>query len=114
MTSAELLDLAARCEQAKGADVNIDRDIATAKGLGRWFASGNRLWRPTLSLDVALDLIPSSLRVVTISEIASGEWAAKLGYRDKPGGFPCSPGASPALAVTAAALRALADQERQS
>jgi len=62
----------------------------------------------------AVTLIPSTLRLVVLCDLANGEdrpWAAKLGFRDRPGGYPCSAGATPALALTAACLHAQASSD---
>jgi hypothetical protein len=122
----ELLALAARVEAAQGADRELDGEISRAIGTpgwrlsdaGRWFQSCLRRaqFAPTSSLDAAVSLVPEGW-----------EWAAGINtpgyFRDGCAGwarvFPRSRqdqgtgnryATTPALALTAAALRALAEE----
>jgi hypothetical protein len=57
-----LLSLAGRCEEATGADRELDEAIAKAIGVASLFAAGNRDWHFTASLDAALSLVPAGWR----------------------------------------------------
>jgi len=105
---AVLLDLAGRCEKATNAEYAIERDIADAldlPGIPKFY---------TGSLDAAMTLLPERAlwRVGHVS-MAWGDrpqiWASvkPVGSTQIQG----NPGATPALALTAAALRARAEME---
>lgn len=49
-------------------------------------------------------------RLVLLSQLLDGGWAAKLGNRHGPGGLPCSAGASPAEALLNAILASCPQQ----
>lgn len=121
--TALLMDLAERCEKADGADWNLSADIARAMG----WAEGEHAWHSldwrsrqsgpphyTNSLDAALSLVPEGWRW-------SLDHTQKPPYRDcgmatlyapgdgwTPADVSEIYGATPALALCAAALRALA------
>jgi len=106
MDKAELLALAERVEAGEASDELI---IAISDACDMETPHAN----PLTSLDAALSLVPSSHRLGTLIELEGPEtrWAAKLFNRGVPGGMPCCGGATPALALTAAALRAIAAME---
>lgn len=102
-TAQELVDLAARCERAAGADRELDGDIADA-ALGPVKAPyrRGRCENYTSSLDAAMALVPEGLRFeVTTTGFKPG--AIVCGNR-----FTSASASTPALALTAAALRARA------
>ena len=123
MTAPErekLLALAARCE-ASEPDRELDAEVTiillrecgvaanyTADEVLRTLP--NLCLEYTASLDQAMTLIPDAYRLGTLTELESGgpRWAAKLFNRGAPGGLPSCGAASPALALTAACLRARA------
>lgn len=113
--AAEIEALTLRCESATGADRELDADIAPLQGLrivdeghplGRCCYDGNgqsvTLPRYTASLDAAMSLVPEEYCVDLMSHEEG--WDARIG----------SPAyaraATPALALTAAALRARASE----
>jgi hypothetical protein len=136
--SERLLALAARVEAAEGPDRELDCRITCH--LNGWDfrkimhrnsdAYHNGFWAfrtsdgdkstsmaPffTKSLDVAMTLIPGQYRLGTLMEFdGDGRWAAKLFNRGKPGGLPAAGGASAALALCAAALRAHAHSKEST
>lgn len=117
MNRAQLLDLAARVEAAKGADRALDADVARSIGwrqvAGSPLDDGMIFGKPprspdwlhvpacTASLDAAASLVPDgwSYNVHSLPRSA----AAKVGHTAR------GLAATPALALTAAALRALAE-----
>ena len=130
----ELLALADRVEAATGADRELDADIAVAAaGFRRvsesmlckdeWDYASNAdgyflAWpRYTASIDAALTLVPSGW---TWSIVHEREWELsgkpayfsdlRRGYRTSYDNATLSWSATPALALTAAALRALAQE----
>lgn len=117
--SERLLALAARCEAADPAAPNIDLHMEILRALG-WTSRGAELIDPQgqrcmqtpdplHSIDGAMTLIPAQYRLGTLMEFdGEGRWAAKLFNRGKPGGLPAAGGASAALALCVACLRARA------
>lgn len=117
--SERLLALAARCEAADPAAPNIDLHMEILRALG-WISRGAELIDPQgqrcmqtpdplHSIDGAMTLIPAQYRLGTLMEFdGEGRWAAKLFNRGKPGGLPAAGGASAALALCVACLRARA------
>jgi hypothetical protein len=106
MTKAELLALAARVEAATGADRELDAEIV------RRDAAISVLWWDsppayTASLDAAASLVPAGWSFEIRSTSAGRAWACAF----TPGHFAgqCQ-GNPPALALTAAALRAMAEE----
>jgi hypothetical protein len=98
----KLIELAKACEAATGPDREIDTLIGYAVDLPTEDA---QLPRYTASLDAALTLVPPwSWRV---GNLASGRAFADLGTQKS---LQCIEGATPALALCAAALRARAVQ----
>jgi hypothetical protein len=117
--ASELRALADRVEAAQGADRELDGEISRAIGTpgwrlsdaGRWFQSCLRRaqFAPTASLDAALTLVPAgwAFHVATESRRPIA-WAS---CTDPRGNCPMAiRAATPALALTAAALRALAEE----
>lgn len=116
--AALLMDLADRVEKAEGADRAIDLDIARLRGVTvmRQRADDSGAdeythWHYTASLDAALSLVPEG-RDWHVQNNPSAGWSwATVRYAD---GIPAGWGAEmarakhPALALCAAALRALA------
>lgn len=132
---SDLLELAARVEAATGPDRELDLLIAKALGFRAlhlaFIPGGSDLaWDPrgsgcgfvvehyTASLDAALSLVPEGLRIAAIAEQFFEDldhpWLVKLGFRDRAGGLPTAGGRTPALALTAACLRARAAQGQPS
>ena len=103
----ELLELAERVENATGSDRNLDADIMRAVGQAGLKAD----YQPTpftASLDAAMQLVPEGTlwRVNKWANGADASVAFVKPYREGPR---CT-AATPALALCAAALRALASQ----
>lgn len=127
MTKDELLALADKVEALEGPSREVDCWIENRLGLARFvpdrpspFGEG---WldkrvepRPyTASLDAAMTLVPEGW-VLRLSQIRFGMWQVELWQGDK--SFKTDPdvrsiAATPALALTAASLRALAQKEQQ-
>jgi len=130
MTKANLLALAARCEAATGADRELDLDVALAGGLiskpverGCWVDPGECIdgdKEPgsgtfvapaySASLDAAMTLVPEGWRVWAVREDETGWWCGLSpdGGNVVVGGWAPTP--SFALALTAACLRAIAEE----
>lgn len=121
--SERLLALAARCEAATGTDRGLDAEIGEVFGVEpkrynvyrrnryprQLLRVDERFPYYTTSLDAAMTLIPEQYRLGTLMEFdGEGRWAAKLFNRGKPGGLPAAGGASAALALVVACLRARA------
>lgn len=118
---AKLLALALRCEQATGPDRELDAQIAPVQGLrvvdeghpiGRMcyddIGSAQLMPRYTASLDSAMTLVPEGWGF-SVRRLCDGRSSATA-YA------PCTGNglfhaATPALALTAAALRALASEQ---
>lgn len=105
------IELAERCERAAGPDREIDMEIyrsldhAIEQSWPHWNKEQQDMVTPeyTASLDAALTLVPPwSWRV---GNLASGRAFADLGTQKS---LQCIEGATPALALCAAALRARA------
>jgi len=122
---ADLLELAERCEQATRPDARIDDDIARLLG-DEDFARGWPSAAYTASLDAAMTLVPEGWRVGQLEENwRSGRWHCHVTQRpsakliaafDAGKTIGCeseeAEAATPALALTAAALRARAATAR--
>lgn len=130
-----LMELASRVESATGADRELDALIEVAIGAwpntfeaeqsgtdeDEWSVverepGGRKVdrFRPerfTASLDAALTLLLPAQRLRGFGEGKSGRWAADIACRDTRRGLAIGQGATPALALTAAALRARASME---
>ena len=115
--TTDLNNLAESCEKATGPDRELDVAIAKALGLEHGKASGwandenGDYWvidecaAPfTASLDAAMTLIPED----ECFELSSYDIYARVG---SPGKFFGAGGATPALALVAAALKSRAGQE---
>jgi hypothetical protein len=98
MTS--LLELADRCEDATGPDGSLDKEIAKAR-----YGDGIRPPKVafTASLDAAMALVPESIELTL--DISKPRSTAQLFGSDP---LSSATGATPALALCAAALRARA------
>lgn len=123
-TRADLIALAARVEQAQGPDRELDAEIARAIG---WKESlSGRWWKPpggddwnfvlppfTASLDAALTLVPEGWIFAVHSGDDRGPPVAycvpNMGRLPWPHWVDDINAATPALALTAAALRARAE-----
>ena len=136
MTRATLLALASRVEAATGADRELDAAIDCAVRLpdlrpaqpddfdGKYgYSAGNikcehgflMSYRYTASLDDAMSLVPSGWNIATAAgQNDNGTWFSELrrGYRTSYDAVALSSlkCATPALALTAAAIRALAQE----
>ena len=123
-----MIDLIARIESADGPSRELDAEIFIAACHPTWRiqtecklfpeqVQTGRIQEPdgcgwrnapayTASIDAALTLVPEEFRLGVLMELEDGTWAAKLFNRGKPGGLPLRAGATPALALAAAALKA--------
>ena len=117
----DYLDLADRVEAAKGPDRELDLRVAMAVLPGWDYPLDDAAvafhtkygGQPayTASLDAAMTLVPEGARIAALAqEIGTPRWLVKLGNADRPGGLPTCAGATPALALTAACLRAHASR----
>lgn len=106
-----LLDLAERVERATGPDRELDADIALATG---WKHRSGADWhrvleweRPawTASLDAAMQLVPEGMERRVLNICSSGQTRALI-YYNKAMRYCSGDAATPALALTAACLRA--------
>jgi hypothetical protein len=134
VTKAEIIALAERVERLDGADREVDALVSATVRIGtdhEWANKNYPAWvaakdgrvhlerngpsfeapRYTASLDVAMGLVPDNWWVQHIGHCRSG-WRCRLETNGPPsisipiGAMPCS--AIHALALTAAALRAIA------
>ena len=106
MNREELLKLADRCEQADGPSYALERDIA--KALNPNFTRMTVPKNYTASIDAAMQLVPEGW--TGLIPVSGGE-EAWLWPNSKPSrGHRCN-AATPALALCAAALRAIAEKE---
>lgn len=104
MSPADLRALADRVEKATGPDRGLDVDIEHARGWpdAQWTSDARRY---TASLDAAVTLVPRGW-TWRVGNLVSGGGFAFLGTSLKE-----HVAATPALALTAAALRALAAEK---
>lgn len=120
----EIMELARRCEEAKGPDRELDCAIAVAlertneggSGFHRTFSDDSvfeqvRALAFTASLDAAMSLVPEGLDWIISSinpdsEETDGRFWALVGHPDETAD--ASGAATPALALTAAALKSIA------
>lgn len=106
---AELLALAARVEAATGADRELDAAVAVARHMLPEPYDG---WpRFTASLDAAVSLVPGGMQWSVTRRLIGSEWVNTaqvwgIGARSKRD----AQAATPALALTGAALRAMAEE----
>jgi hypothetical protein len=109
MTNPTITELATRVEEATGPDLDLDHAIGSALG-----DHGNYSYRPyTCSLDAAMQLVPEGWRPVI--DLASEEGAALVDLWALPVATPKperrhAKAATPALALTAACLRAISQK----
>lgn len=125
--SADLIELAERCEAATGADTKLEREIAEALGWRHVRNKGPESeWFPyvwvapdgkcdadetypdyTASIDAALTLVPEGWNW----QVGKGNHCWSAVYQGAPPSMRVDPiAATPALAICAAALRARAAQ----
>lgn len=120
--AGEMLALAERCEAATRGDRELDGDIYCDLGLAPFVEGAYDAYRApayTASLDAALALVPEGVGInierYWIAKSDGPVWSAEIatgGLPDKPRQvFDCYDAATPALAVTAVALRALASEQ---
>ena len=107
--AALLMDLAERCEKAQGPDRELDREIAEATKPDFWLVPP----RYTASLDAALSLVPEGWAWAVYGgareEIVATAYCVPNGGRlPWPDWVTDICAATPALALCAATLRALA------
>lgn len=108
-----LLELAERCEQATGPDYGLSQEIFAALGLVPNRADiGYPGYHYTGSLDAAMTLVPEGWGIGHLDYWPHGE-GMRSGVTLDNGikQFPPSVGATPALALCAAALRAQSPEE---
>lgn len=107
MSADDLLRLAERVEAAEGPDRELDREICLALRSGRWISPG-AVPAYTSSLDAAMTLVPEGCGIAifwfSLDRIAEAQV----------GGDRKMKGATTALALTAAALRARASSSELS
>jgi hypothetical protein len=109
---SDLLDLAKRCERAEGPSFDLDKAILAALGFtwrGMNYWSSDKMWKGpsnfTSSLDAAAYLIPDGFDWI-LERVNDGlTIGARVGHNDPDR---TSWGDTPALALTAAALRSIA------
>lgn len=108
----ELLELAGRCEKATGPSRDLDADISRAYG---GYSETKSAYAPepfTASLDAAMSLVPEgwaySVGNIDPSRCRCSAWVMPPPYSI---GADIRTGATPALALCAAALRARASKE---
>ena len=115
-------DLSARVGGLSGPDREIDWQIAVAVGVKseprpKSWAGIDQLQfltdlpRYTASLDAAMTLVPEDYAIDCLKEGEVGRWYVNMRPRNWIAEWECSRAATPALALTAAALRARAAQE---
>lgn len=105
MDKAELIALAERCEQADGPNFELEREIADAVWQAKWGKRRPKDIRPqacTASLDAAMTLVPEGA-TFSVTKRVTGEGCHADIDLDH-----FANAATPALALTAAALRAIA------
>lgn len=124
MTKADLLNLAARVEAAEGADRLLDTELENVLGLARF--TEPHAWRAdvdsdkrvparayTASLDAAASLVPEGWECALYWGVKNFAPEAQLERQDRHEIFSdplTGTAATPALALTAAALRAMAEE----
>jgi hypothetical protein len=106
-----LLELASRIEAATGPDHDLDRDIAAALG-AKWVERGPFAKGFTASIDAAISLTPEGWYLGDLTQCnEDDEPQACLTQIEPPHRDAGATGATLALALTAAALRALAKEK---
>lgn len=121
----ELEALAVRVESATGPDRELNRSIAHRRGWSHFFVQKDMWWRSptgithgdapnyTGSLDAAMSLVPEGWWIASLGQARSGRVTTVILYNDDV--LPhadCPAAATPALALTAAALRSHARGEK--
>lgn len=121
----DLLSRAARVEAATGADIQLDADIRDALGLPHDYSvewrgwgfdeAGDPIEKPkafpyTASLDAAMTLVPKGHTLFHLCGPYSDNQSRATVAGGRPVRFYETTAATPALALTAASLRALAAQ----
>ena len=118
MNKDRLLELAEQCEAATGPDRLTDQAIGWVCGTQRWRGSQPDYDGPhyTASLDAAMSLVPSNCVWSAGDWKANGHCASASVWppeKDRPEGFHgIAQASTPALALVAAALRALSTQQK--
>lgn len=117
MTKAEIIALAERVERAEGPDRWLDSDIALSQGWHQlpgdnWIGPHAEIVVPdyTASLDAAMTLVPSGF-LWTMDSWDGSRWSAGI-WRDRRWLVHTSEkrtSKTPALALTSASLRAIAE-----
>ena len=117
MTRQALRDLAARCEAATGADRELDAAIGSALWVvkyGKPLLGVGGCYHPpyTASLDAAMSLVPEGCDWILNSRRNYAQvWERKgVGAQMWAQMWECKSAATPALALTAACLKALAQE----
>ena len=124
MNNADLLKLAASCEQARGPDRELDAAICKALGWKTWERTDGKPWEAqniergwfnmpafTASLDAAMTLVPEGWSVALHAH-SENENRACVYYGLAAETF--SYAATPALALCAAALRASSERTQET
>ena len=112
MTRTTLLALASRVEAATGADSGLDSEIHHAVLNGVGVGSYGTQPAYTASLDAAMSLVPSGWRPTISQHLAPlPHWAVRLDCWNEQVRVKA---ATPALALTAACLRAFAVLEQDN
>ena len=129
MTPAELLLLAERVEAASGPDREMDLAIAimlgkapanTIRGNVTGFCYFDEYSSPccvtiaqyTASLDAAMSLVPKGFGFIAGTNLDNGKGQATVSFQERGNWYHCGRyAATPALALTAAALRARAQAD---
>lgn len=111
-TRTTLLALAERVEAATGADSGLDSEIHHAILNGVGVGSYGAQPAYTASLDAAMSLVPSGLSWTLGQNVHHKHWLASVNYLNSDGAPACAgdgcSNSTPALALTAASLRAIA------
>jgi len=108
MTDRETLGaLAERCEAASGPDAALDAAIGACMNVLGWHAA-DCLIRPTASLDAAMTLVPESFKVHEFEQQGAYHWRWRCWLLRPDDAEGIAHAWEPAIALTAAALRARA------
>lgn len=122
MDKSELLKLAERVEALNGPDFDVNKSILAAlgytwRGMAYWSADNTHVWPGrtefTDSLDAAITLVerPAWVRIDEWPDEYNATSASVQPIRDPQVESHCAKAATPALALCAAALRALAKED---
>ena len=122
MDKSELLRLAERVEALRGPDYTVNKSILAAlgytwRGIAYWSKDNTHFWKGstafTGSLDAAMTLVerPAWVRIDEWPDEFNATSASVQPIRDPQVGSHCAKADTPALALCAAALRALAKED---